>query len=49
MSCEKNEIMLNPLFLFEETGEDDNGIIVGKLERKGELRHGDKLKAAGLS
>ena len=49
MGCEKSEIMLNPLFLFEETGEDDKGTIVGKLKRKGELQHGDKLKAAGLS
>ncbi|WP_330406178.1 CpaF family protein [Acetatifactor muris] len=49
VGCEKSEIMLNPLFLFEETGEDDKGTIVGKLKRKGELQHGDKLKAAGLS
>ena len=47
--CEGNEILLNPLFLFEETGEDGNGNIIGKLERKGELLHGDKLKSAGLS
>lgn len=46
---EKNEIMLNTLFLFEETGEDADGHIIGRLARKGELLHGDKLKAAGLS
>ena len=46
--CEKGEIRLNPLFLFEETGEDSRGIITGRLQKKGELLHEDKLKAAGL-
>jgi pilus assembly protein CpaF len=47
--CENQEIQLNPLFLFEETGEDKDGHVLGKLERKGVLMHGHKLKAAGLS
>lgn len=47
--CENQEIQLNPLFLFEETGEDKDGHVLGKLERKGALMHGHKLKAAGLS
>lgn len=47
--CEQNEIRMNPLFRFEESGEDDRGGVVGKLCRKGGLIHGDKLKAAGLS
>ncbi len=46
---ERNEILLNPLFLFEENGEDDSGNIIGKLERKEKLLRGDKLKTAGLS
>lgn len=44
-----NEYKLNPLFLFEEDGEDEEGRIVGKLRKKGELIHEYKLKAAGLS
>ncbi len=47
--CEGNEIKSNPLFLFEETGEGKTGNVIGKLQQKGELLHGDKLKAAGLS
>ncbi len=46
---ENNEIVMNPLFLFEEEGEDGKGNVLGKLCRKGALRHGNKLKAAGLS
>ena len=47
--CKNNEIQLNPLFLFEETGQDEKGNIIGCLRKKGVLLHGDKLKAAGLS
>ena len=47
--CEGNEIKRKPLFLFEETGEGKTGNVIGKLQQKGELLHGDKLKAAGLS
>lgn len=46
---EDNKYKLNPLFAFEEEGEDGEGRIVGKLQKKGELVHGYKLKAAGLS
>ncbi len=49
LGCENNEIKLNPLFLFEELGEDSGGNIVGRLQRKGELLRENKLKAAGLS
>ncbi|MCM1541084.1 MAG: CpaF family protein [Blautia sp.] len=45
---EDGEIKLNPLFLFEETGEDSRGNIMGGLQRKGGLLHEEKLKAAGL-
>lgn len=47
--CEQGEIKLNPLFVFEELGEDSQGNIVGRLEKKGEIQHENKLKAAGLS
>lgn len=49
LGCENNEIKLNPLFLFEELGEDSEGNIVGRLQRKGVLLRENKLKAAGLS
>ena len=49
VGCENNEIKLNPLFSFEELGEDSAGNIVGRLQRKGVLLRENKLKAAGLS
>lgn len=47
--CEGGEIKLNPLFVFEEAGQESNGRIVGRLQKKGGLLHERKLKAAGLS
>lgn len=49
MGCENNEIKMNPLYAFEELGEDSAGNIVGRLQRKGVLLRENKLKAAGLS
>ena len=49
LGCENNEIKMNPLFLFEGLGEDSEGKIVGRLQRKGRLLRENKLKAAGLS
>ncbi len=49
VGCENNEIKLNPLFFFEEAGEDSEGNIVGRLQKKGVLLRESKLKAAGLS
>lgn len=43
---EKGEIILNPLFVFEERGE-ENGKIQGTLVKKGELKKRGKLLAAG--
>ena len=43
---EKGEIILNPLFVFEERGE-ENGKIQGALVKKGELKKRGKLLAAG--
>ena len=45
---ENGRIALNPLYKFEERGQTDNGRIVGKLDKKGELIHEEKLKSAGL-
>lgn len=43
------EIEMNPLYEFEEAGEESDGSIIGGLRKKGELRRENKLKAAGLS
>ena len=48
VGCENNEIKLNPLYEFEEAGEDSNGKIVGRLNKAGDLLRKNKLKAAGL-
>ena len=48
MGYENGEYQLNPLFIFEEEGEDDYGQVIGQLNKKGELMHGKKLLAAGL-
>lgn len=48
MGYENGEYQLNPLFIFEEEGEDDYGQVIGQLNKKGELVHGKKLLAAGL-
>lgn len=49
MGCEDNEIKINPLFRFEEAGQDSDGNVIGRLQKKGVLLHEDKLKTAGLS
>ncbi|MCM1192977.1 MAG: CpaF family protein [Butyrivibrio sp.] len=49
LGCENNEIRLNPLFEFEEEGEDSERCIVGRLHKKGTLLRENKLRAAGLS
>lgn len=49
MGCEDNEIKVNPLYLFEEVGQDGEGKVVGRLQKKGVLLHENKLKAAGIS
>lgn len=46
---ENSEIQLNPLYIFEEAGEDSEGHVIGGLEKKGRLLREDKLKTAGLS
>lgn len=49
VGCENNEIKLNPLFAFEEAGEDSEGNVVGRLQKKGALIHENKLKTAGIA
>jgi pilus assembly protein CpaF len=45
---EKGEIRLNPIYLFEDTGTESEGRIIGTLQRKGSLIQRDKIKTAGL-
>ena len=49
IGCENNEIKLNPLYEFEEAGENSDGCIIGRLGKKGSLLRENKLRAAGLS
>ncbi|MDE6750000.1 MAG: CpaF family protein [Lachnospiraceae bacterium] len=44
----EGEIKLNPLYRFEEKGEDNDGKVLGILQQKGELTYVEKLKAAGI-
>ncbi len=45
---ENGEIILNPLFTFEETGEQKvSGKVEGKLQKTGTLKHKEKLRLAG--
>ena len=47
--CVRQEIQLCPLYRFAETGEDENGRVLGRLERTGEkLKNTQKLRNAGL-
>lgn len=49
LSIEDDEIQLNKLYCFEETGEDKNGRVLGALEPTGnKLKDQDKLRAAGI-
>lgn len=48
LGYENGEFLLNPLFSFEEEGEDAKGHVLGKLTGKGVLVHEKKLLAAGL-
>ncbi len=48
LDCKEGEIMLNTLFEFEETGE-ENGRVKGEFIQKNELHSKEKLKRAGLS
>ena len=45
---ETGEVRLNVLWQYVETGEDENGKVIGEWRKTGELENRDKLKAAGL-
>jgi len=49
LGYQDGEVQLATLFAFEEMGQEEDGKVLGKLVRKGELMHEDKLKTAGLS
>lgn len=42
------EIILEPLYAFEEDGEDRCGKVKGILRKRGELENVEKLRAAGI-
>lgn len=48
VGCEGDEIVMNPIFAFKETGMDDKGKVLGNWEKVGELKHKEKLKMAGF-
>lgn len=48
LDCKNGEILLNPLYVFEESGEQD-GQVKGKLVKVNDLVSIQKLKRAGLS
>lgn len=43
------EIIVSPVYEFEELGEGDDGRIIGALNKTGELKFLNKLKSAGIS
>lgn len=49
LGCENGEIKTNVLYEYVENGSDFQGRVNGKLQKKGELTHVEKLQAAGLS
>lgn len=49
LEYKNGEIILNTLFEYEETGESEDGKVVGRLYQKGELAHKEKLMATGLT
>ncbi len=45
---EGSGIKVEPLYVFEEEGEDAQGRVMGILKKRGELKNHGKLKAAGI-
>lgn len=48
LDCVNGEIQVRPLYEFVEHGEDENGHIIGTLEKQNELLGIEKLRKAGL-
>lgn len=46
--CRDGEVMLNPIYCFEETGIDETGKVLGKWKKKNELHHKEKMQRAGI-
>ena len=47
--CRDGEIMINPLYCFQELSGNKSGAVKGTWVKKGELHHKDKLLMAGIS
>lgn len=47
LDCQDGEILLNSIYEFEETGEEE-GRVIGSLVKRNELRRTEKLKRAGM-
>lgn len=45
---EEGKYQLQPLYVFEETGQSRDGKVIGQLRKAGELIHGRKLQMAGM-
>lgn len=48
LDCVNQEIQIKPLYQFIETGQDEQGHVIGELVKQNELLSVDKLKKAGL-
>lgn len=49
IGLQNGEVLLKPLFQFQEEGQNESGKIVGRLRRlAGDLVHNEKLRAAGI-
>ena len=46
--CREGEIVLNPIYRFEETGLDEHGKVLGCFRKAGSLLHREKLHMAGF-
>lgn len=46
--CRDGEVVLNPIYCFEETGIDETGKVLGKWKKKNELHHKEKMQRAGI-
>ena len=46
--CEQDEILLNPIYVFQETGTERNEKVIGDWIKVGELIHWEKMRMAGF-
>ena len=45
---ENNEVIFNPLYVFKENSNTQQNKVDGCLQKVGELKHNEKIKAAGI-